>query len=205
MFKKTKKFLWTSFVSLIILCIIIFVWLGIFMSRKSEEAISEIGKIYMSEMNKQLEEKFKAVTELRIEQIEGIVRRTPPAESDYGKKLLEELSLSASVRDFSFLGLYSEDGECETIYGEDVEYLSQEEFKTVLKDDSQKITSGMSSSGEKLLLLEKREEECRADCRHSHEISGRGACSGGRREYGLFAYCQGGRRICGKKRRKLSG
>lgn len=153
MFKKTKKFLWTSFVSLIILCIIIFVWLGIFMSRKSEEAISEIGKIYMSEMNKQLEEKFKAVTELRIEQIEGIVRRTPPAESDYGKKLLEELSLSASVRDFSFLGLYSEDGECETIYGEDVEYLSQEEFKTVLKDDSQKITSGMSSSGEKLLLL----------------------------------------------------
>ena len=48
MFKKTKKFLWTSFVSLIILCIIIFVWLGIFMSRKSEEAISEIGKIYMS-------------------------------------------------------------------------------------------------------------------------------------------------------------
>ena len=153
MFKKTKKFLWTSFVSLIILCIIIFVWLGIFMSRKSEEAISEIGKIYMSEMNKQLEEKFKAVTELRIEQVEGIVRRTPPEESDYGKRLLEELSLSASVRDFSFLGLYSGDGECETIYGEDVEYFSQEEFKTVLKDDSQKITSGMSASGEKLLLL----------------------------------------------------
>lgn len=153
MFKETKKFLWTSFIGLICLCVVIFAWLGVSMSGKSEEAFSEIGKIYMSEMNRQLEEKFKAVTELRLEQVEGIIRRTPPETVSYGKEMLDELALSASVREFTFLGLYTKDGECEVVYGGKVEEISEEEFTNVIGDGSRKITSGMSADGEKLLLL----------------------------------------------------
>ena len=36
------------------------------MNGKSEDAIGEIGMLYMSEMNKQLQEKFSSITALRM-------------------------------------------------------------------------------------------------------------------------------------------
>ena len=92
MYKKTRKFLWFSFSGLIILCITIFILLGMYMTEKSEEALQEIGAIYMEEVSNQLKEKFEAITALRISQVEGIIRRTPPETAVYGEELLEELS-----------------------------------------------------------------------------------------------------------------
>lgn len=153
MFKKTRKFLWTSFIGLICLCIVVFVFLGSIMSGKSEDAISEIGTLYMSEMNKQLQEKFSSITELRLKQLEGLVKRTPAETVGYGKEMLDDLALSASVREFSFLGLYTEDGECETVYGDKVEFYSKTEFQNVIADQKQMITSGFTADDEKMLVM----------------------------------------------------
>ena len=65
MFKNTKKFLISSVCSLVILCIVIFVWLGSAMSTKSYDAINEVGMLYMSEMSVQLQQKFNAVIDLQ--------------------------------------------------------------------------------------------------------------------------------------------
>lgn len=153
MFKKTRKFLWSSFIGLILLCIVIFVSLGNIMSDKSKEAISEIGRLYMSEMNRQLQEKFVAITSLRLEQIEGIIRRTPPDTVSYGEEMLEDLATSAGVREFSFLGLYAEDGECETVYGDEIELFSEKEFQEMVRDKDKIITSGNDSAGNKVLVM----------------------------------------------------
>lgn len=67
MYQKTKKFLWISFLSVIIFCIVIFAWVYKYLGDKSEETVTEIGKIYMSEMNRQLEQKFSTIIELRID------------------------------------------------------------------------------------------------------------------------------------------
>lgn len=153
MFKKTRKFLWTSFIGLIFLCIVIFMFLGTIMTGKSEDAISEIGTLYMAEMNKQLQEKFSSITELRINQLEGLVKRTPPETVSYGKEMLDDLALSASVREFSFLGLYTEDGKCETVYGDKVELYSKTEFQDVIAVQKQIITSGFTPDDEKMLVM----------------------------------------------------
>ena len=62
MFKKTKKFLISSVCGLVVLCIVIFLWLGSAMSQKSYDAINEVGQLYMSEMSVQLQQKFNACT-----------------------------------------------------------------------------------------------------------------------------------------------
>ena len=59
------------------------------MTGKSEEAINEVGKIYMSEMSMQLQQKFDAITTSWISQVEGIIRRTPPEKHQYGEEMLE--------------------------------------------------------------------------------------------------------------------
>ena len=115
MFIRTKKFLWISFSSLIILSIAVFIWIFISMTRKSEAAITEIGKIYMSEMNSQIQQKFKAIVELRLSQVEGIVQRTPQGEDGYSEELMDDLALNASVRNFTYLAFYDENGDRKSV------------------------------------------------------------------------------------------
>ncbi|MEZ3436454.1 MAG: response regulator [Lachnospiraceae bacterium] len=153
MYKKTRKFLWFSFSGLIVLCITIFILLGMYMTEKSEEALQEIGAIYMEEVSNQLKEKFEAITALRISQVEGIIRRTPPETAVYGEELLEELSLSAGVREFTYLGFYSESGESETIYGSDVKFFDEQEMKDIINNRSKQISSGYNKEEERLLIL----------------------------------------------------
>ncbi|MRN26819.1 hypothetical protein EAI30_19725, partial [Romboutsia ilealis] len=61
----TTRFLIISFIGLLIFSIIIFSLLGIYMSQKSKQAVYDIGKIYMSGMNKQMSRHFETVIKLR--------------------------------------------------------------------------------------------------------------------------------------------
>ena len=55
------QFLIFSFIGVLLFSIVVFSVLGIYMSRKSEKAISEIGEIYMSGMNQQMSGHFDTV------------------------------------------------------------------------------------------------------------------------------------------------
>ena len=75
--KRTRRFLWGSFVCMVVVCIVVFVSLTYFMSQKTNESIQEISQIYMEEVNTQLRQKFASIAGLRLEQVEGIVARVP--------------------------------------------------------------------------------------------------------------------------------
>ena len=152
MFRQTRKFLLASACGLIVLCIAVFSGVGIYMSNRSEDAISEIGRIYMSEMSRQIQQKFAAVIELRLSQAEGIVRIVSSREMGT-EELREELTENAKVRGFTYLGLYTEDGEEESVYGGTVEPVDENEFLEVLREDEKRAYSGYDESGNKVLLL----------------------------------------------------
>lgn len=156
MFKNTKKFLITSFSILLIMCIVAFCGMAVLMNKRSKDAIGDIGMIYMSEMNKQLQEKYVTVIDLRLSEVEGIINRTPPEEFEYSDEMLEQLAISARVREFMYLGLYTEDSECEVVYGEPVEIIDEKEFAEALEWDDIKISSGETADGERVLLLVQR-------------------------------------------------
>ena len=153
MFKNTRKFLIISFSFLIVVCILSFMAIAIWIGRKSNDAVSDVGMLYMSEMNRQLQEKYTTVIELRLSQVEGIVKRTPPESVHYGEEMMEELAISASVRDFTYLGLYKKNGDCETIYGESLRIIDEKEFLEGLDSEEIKISSAEDASGERVLLL----------------------------------------------------
>lgn len=153
MIKNTKKFLVISFSILISVCIVMFSITSIYVSGKSDGAINEIGMIYMSAIAKQMQEKFDAVIDSQILEMEGIVQRHPPETMEYGPEMIEQLVLSAQVRDFLYLGLYTSDGDCEVIYGKQVEYENEEIFHNVLQDSSLRVFSGVSAEGEKVMCL----------------------------------------------------
>ena len=151
--RNTKKFLAISFSLLAIACVVMITFTSSVIAEKSDFAINKIGSLYVSGMAKQMQEKFDTVIDMQISELKGIVERHPPESVVYDQDMFDQLALSAQVRDFVYLGLYTEEGESESIYGSDVEYDSEITFRSVLDDSSLRVFSGTSTDGEKVICM----------------------------------------------------
>ncbi|MBD5088216.1 MAG: response regulator [Clostridiales bacterium] len=158
--KKIKRMLWCSFVGGVIICVIVFTVLMAFMRNKTESMINDVSKIYMAEINVQLQEKFTSIIGLRLEQVEGIIQRTPEDSFHYTDEMLDELIISTKNRKFSYLGFCTANGNIETIYGEQLNYISNSEDNIIssLDKDGNIVEEAVNEKGEKILLLGKAAE-----------------------------------------------
>lgn len=148
----TTRFLIYSFIGLLIFSISMFSLLGIYMSRKSEKAVYEVGQIYMSGMNKQMSKHFETVIKLRFNQVNGIVS-VVSADNKNKEKLYEELVYRAQVRNFDYLALCSAEGNFQTLYGQSVQPLNPEPFVEALIRGEQRVAVGIDSAGNEVALF----------------------------------------------------
>lgn len=148
----TTRFLMYSFIGLLIFSISVFSLLGIYMSRKSEKAVYEVGQIYMSGMNKQMSKHFETVIKLRFNQVSGIVS-VVSADNKNKEKLYEELVYRAQVRNFDYLALCSAEGNFQTLYGQSVQPLNPEPFVEALIRGEQRVAVGIDSAGNEVALF----------------------------------------------------
>lgn len=151
--KKGRRFVLLGFALLAVVSIVMFGVVSTYIAAKSDEAISEVGEVYTNAMAEQVEQKFDAIVNMQLLQLKGIIERTPPEDIVYGEDMLNALSESASVRSFTYLGLYTETGESELIYGEHVEYSDEDTFYTVLNNKNLRVFSGYDKSGRKMLCM----------------------------------------------------
>ncbi len=151
--KKVIKLFRRSIIGVFIICIAVFGYMTLIMSYNTEESIEEISNVYMSEMNQQIQQKFQTITSLQLKQVEGIIKRTEPGEKSYGKELLDELQMSAEIRNFTFLAFYSQESGMEVIYGDDLTIIDK---SGSLNEDGSIILQGQSDENEKMLLLGKK-------------------------------------------------
>ena len=154
--KKTIRFLWSSLLSILVVCVGVFVGMTHYMAKQNEDAMNEVGEIYMSEMSRQLQRHFASIIDLRLTMVKGIIWRTPPETVDeYGPELKEDLTLSGQVRGFSYLALYTRDGSLDVIYGDPVTIVDEKPFLDSLngEGDISKLVVGETDSGEEMLLL----------------------------------------------------
>ena len=129
--KKRKRIILTGFSVLIVVSILVFSLSSLIIAKKSNDAISQVGEIYTHAMAEQLQQTFDAVISMQVFQLQGIVDRTPPDSPLSKEEMLDELIESARVRNFTYLALYTEDGEREIIYGDPLDYCSESTFYTV--------------------------------------------------------------------------
>ncbi|MDE7311794.1 MAG: response regulator [Eubacterium sp.] len=153
--KKTKRFFMQSVISIFLLCIAVFIWLTIYMGRKTERAIRNTTSIYMSEMSQQVQEKFTAVIDLRLQQVEEIIQFNPPQNAAYGEDMRKELAENAKMRNFAYAGLYAPGKKMEDLYGSNVCLLNKSGTAYMMHPDAYAIAEGQDEAGNKLLLLGK--------------------------------------------------
>lgn len=164
---KVTKVLLVSFIAVLSLCGMIFIYLTISVSKNISTTINEIGTIYMSGMSEQIARHFRTTIGLRLGQIEEIVEYTHPESVVYGESMLEELSVSGRVRGFDSLALYTSEGNFEMVYGEPVTLIDPEPFLNSMIEQKRKVAVGRTESGEGVVLLGvaahypmKSEEDC---------------------------------------------
>ncbi len=165
--KKIINFLRSSLIVVIAVCLLVFFGLTLLMSYETQQTVREISDIYMSEMNIQLQQKFISIISLRLQQVAGVVRTNPPENSQYGETLLEDLRKRAEVRNFSYLGFYTEEGELIDIYGGGVELENSNGVMISLSENGESVSQGWDSSHDKVLLLGERASYDLGDGRRS--------------------------------------
>ncbi len=153
--KAIRKFFSRSCISLSICCVVLFYFLIMYMSAKTQDTIFRISNIYMLEVNNQEKQKFDSIVQLWLSQVDGVIKRTPFDSNENRDKIVQELKISAQVRNFSYLGLYSEDGDLETIFGEEISGL---EHNMTIDDSGNIMSRGTGKNGETMLVFGKQAE-----------------------------------------------
>ncbi|MCI8494774.1 MAG: response regulator [Lachnospiraceae bacterium] len=155
---KEKKIIWflrNSLIVVVAVCVLVFSVMTTWMARVTQDAVRDISDIYMEEMNVQLQQKFRSIIELRLQQVSGIIMTNPPEESEYGELLLYDLRKRAEVRNFSYLGFLTEEGELIDIYGCELELENSNIVKSSVLETGECISQGWDENHEKLLVLSK--------------------------------------------------
>ncbi|MCD8130181.1 MAG: response regulator [Lachnospiraceae bacterium] len=156
--KRTRRLLMWSFGAVLIICVVVFVALATYMTGKTRESITSIRQIYVSEINEQIQQKFQTIVELRLDQVDSIIRSAPLEEAEYSEEAMEELAIMAESRSFTWLGLYGEDGQLVTVYGEEMVFEGDDDVQTLLDSYGCVIKRGINSSGEMVFLFGKAAE-----------------------------------------------
>ncbi len=128
-----------------------------YVSMKTSTAVNEITNIYISEINEQIKQKFSAISQLRVDQVAAVIQRTTPEKGVTLENEREDIKLSAEVRGFTWLGLYTGDQKLESIYGNEVE-IPLDSLQASLNENGEVITYGYTSTGEKLFVFGKEAE-----------------------------------------------
>ena len=149
---ESTKFVLGGFVLLIFFSIAVFAFLGTYMSRQSEEAIDDLGNMYMTSMGERICKHFETIVNLRLKQAEAVAT-VVSADGDNLQEIYDELIYRTEVRDFVSLALCSESGEFETLYGEPASLIDPEPFLQSLRDGERKVAVAANESGEQLVLF----------------------------------------------------
>ena len=147
-----SRFLKFSLVEILAVCVLLLVWMSGCMGGQGEKAIDAVGDIYMEEMGRQMQLHFNSIAELYSSQLEGILELVPPGRLSRSEEAEERLAQAAEAQGLAYLAFYGPGGET-VLYGEPVTIKDSEDFLEELGSSPERLGSGTTAGGERLLML----------------------------------------------------
>lgn len=146
------RFLRVSIAVALTLIFCLFSFLAVFMNQESEDTIEEMGKIYMNGMSEQIGMHYETIIGMRLSMVQAMVD-TAPGEGTQHQELRDQLEYTAKARGFSCLAFYSDQGEFEMIYGDQVSLVDPDPFLKSLKKKDKKAAVASDVSGDSVILM----------------------------------------------------
>lgn len=151
--KQTRRYLAASFTILLLVTFIAFTAFMLIIENKSNDVINDVGELYMHSMSKEISRHFETNINLRVEQVETIIKNNPPTEIEYGDDFIKDFSYEGQIRGFDYLALYGENGEFSMIYGNQVELEDKKSFYDSIAGGNEKVAVGHSVDEKKIVMM----------------------------------------------------
>ena len=150
--KKITRYLKISFIAVAIVCIGLFIFMGVYLNKEIGRTTNDVSHLYMEEIHSQLQQKFDTILSLRAMQLDAIIEAAEKADN-WTDEIVYELENSATARDFMAAGLYRADGTIEMIYGDEIRLDAPLVINCTCENNNHMIQLGYTKEGEKVLVL----------------------------------------------------
>ncbi len=168
-----KLFLRGSMIAIVLVCIGIFIFLGVYTNSQNSKTINKVGDLYMSSMNERVSMHFSTMIDLRLTQLDTLTETMPGDSSKDSVEMREWLEYNGKIRGFEALAYYFEDGSFEMIYGEPADSVNADKFYQAMQEGERKVSVGVGVDGDQSAFLGVPYEVDMQDGRRSVAIVGR--------------------------------
>ena len=134
-------------------CMVVFGVLTVYLNRKNDQTISELGSIFMSSMNNRITMHFSTMTEHRMDQMRSLAGSVPEDYAGDPESLRQWLLYSAQSRGFDSVAFMREDGSLDMLYGSQLTPGDRASFMEYMKRGESRLAVGFNSGGDMVIIV----------------------------------------------------
>ncbi len=150
---KIKHFLVGSLVGVCIVCIVAFAALAFYLNHQSEQAVTQLGNMYMYNINDRISKHFDAISEQCLKPMTTFAENIPPMCGSSKEEYFKWMTYYGHSRDYDSISWCDDEGNLETIYGAPLQYSGPATFLETLKNGESRVAVGYNGAGEQVVLM----------------------------------------------------
>lgn len=151
--KKALKVFRATIVGLLLLCVLVFYFITVYMTRQNTSTLNQVADTYMQGMSVQIQSHFDTLLNMRLIQVRNVLQAFPPEEVEVmDEDARERLSTIAQSRGFTHAYLLDIDGNMEIILGDSIEIENGENFLSAMNSGDTMVSIGVEEDGTSVLL-----------------------------------------------------
>ncbi len=150
---KIKHFLVGSLAGVCIVCLVCFAALGIYLNRQNEQAVTQLGNIYMSNINERISKHFDAISDQCLTPMTTFAENIPPMCESSKDEYYKWMTYYGHSRNYESVSWVDVDGDINTIYGKPLSYSGPAVFLDTLKAGESRVAVGYNGDGAQVVLM----------------------------------------------------
>ncbi len=150
---KIKHFLMSSLAVVCVICIVAFAGMASYLNKQNEQAVAQLGNIYMSNINDRISKHFDAISDQCLVPMTTFAENIPPMCENSKEEYLKWMTYYGRSRDYDSVSWCDDEGNIETIYGDPLKYSGPPIFLDALKKGEGRVAVGYNGSGEQVVLM----------------------------------------------------
>lgn len=150
---KIKHFLVGSLVSVCIVCVVAFAALAVYLNRQNEQAVTQLGNIYMSNINDRVSKHFGAISDQCLIPMTTFAENIPPMCESSKEEYFKWMTYYGHSRNYESVSWCDDEGNIETIYGKSLQDSGAAIFLETVKNGESRVAVGYNDAGEQVVLM----------------------------------------------------
>ena len=150
---KIKRFLTSGVAGVCVVCIVAFTALFFYLNSQNEQTITQLGNIYMSNINDRITKHFGSVSDQFLIPMKTLAESVPEAWVKDRDTFYRWLTYSGHSRGYESVCWSDAEGNCQSIYGDPITFFNAAYFLDTMKSGESRVVVGYNGKGEQVLLL----------------------------------------------------